>query len=253
MNTVAGSTSIPKHLAIIMDGNGRWAKSRGRERFYGHIKGARVARQTVEECARLKIPFLTLYAFSAENWSRPESEIAFLMRLLLRYILRERKSLHENNIVFRCIGQRHRLSETILKEIETTELMTANNSGMVLTFALSYGGRQEIVEAIRTIATKVQSGLLEPGEIEADLVQRHLQTFPCPDPDLLIRTSGEWRLSNFLPWQMVYTELYFSNLFWPDFNKEALMDALNHFAHRERRFGKVVKNNTPSLHEPTLN
>jgi len=231
--------SIPNHLAIIMDGNGRWAKAQGRQRFYGHIKGTRVAKKIIEDCVRLDVKHLTLYAFSFENWDRPELEVSFLMRLLLRYIKKEKLNLHKNKIRFRCIGQLDKLGAKIRTEIESTEALTKDNDGMVLTFALSYGGRQEITGAVKAIASLVEEKSLSPDQIDENLISNILQTSPYPDPDFLIRTSGEWRLSNFLPWQLVYTELYFADDLWPDFTTESLEKAFENFGRRERRFGKV--------------
>ncbi|MCB0377175.1 MAG: isoprenyl transferase [Bdellovibrionales bacterium] len=229
----------PKHIAIIMDGNGRWARSRGRERVFGHVKGARVAKKIVEHCARKKVQALTLYAFSEENWSRPMPEVNFLMRLLARYIVRERRSLVKNNIQFRCIGQIEKIPEDIRTEIEGTIKATAENDGMVLTFALSYGGRQEVLLAVKNLVQLAQQGKVCPEDVTEEFFSGMLQTSPLPDPDLMIRTSGEWRLSNFLPWQSVYSELYFSDVLWPDFSIDDLDAAIQSFRRRDRRFGGV--------------
>ncbi len=233
-------SSSPQHIAIIMDGNGRWAQNRHRDRVFGHIKGARVAKKIVEYCVEIKTKALTLYAFSEENWGRPIEEVDFLMRLLSRYIIRERSRMIKNNIRFRCIGQLDKIPAHVKNEVEKTMQATANNTGLVLTFALSYGGRQEITQAVRSIAQLVNNGKLQPQDINEDLISGMLQTAPLPDPDLMIRTSGEWRLSNFLPWQSVYTELYFTNKLWPDFNKKDLQQAFSSFKNRERRFGKTT-------------
>jgi len=231
---------LPKHIAVIMDGNGRWAELRGRERLYGHVKGAQASKKLVEQAAEIGIQHLTLYAFSSENWSRPQVEISFLMKLLLKYIKKERNNLVENNIKFLCIGQKERLSKIIQQEVKKTEELTENNTGMTLTFCLSYGGRQEITEAMRSLAIKVQKKQLNPADITENLIEKELSSYPIPDPDLLIRTSGEQRLSNFLPWQMTYTELYFTDTYWPDFDSKAFKDAIDYYCKRDRRFGTVV-------------
>ncbi len=241
------SSKNPQHIAIIMDGNGRWAKARRRDRVFGHIKGARVAKKMVEHCVQIKTKALTLYAFSEENWGRPQEEVNFLMRLLSRYIVRERKRMIKNNIRFRCIGQLDKIPSDIRKQVETTMQATAENSGLVLTFALSYGGRQEITQAVKNIASLAKDGKIGVHDINEDLISGMLQTAPLADPDLMIRTSGEWRLSNFLPWQSVYTELYFSDVLWPDFKKQDLEMALASYRNRERRFGKT----TSQVAEPT--
>lgn len=229
----------PKHIAIIMDGNGRWAKSRGRERVFGHIKGARVAKKIVEHCSKRNLEALTLYAFSDENWGRPVEEVSFLMRLLSRYIIRERASLVKNNIRFRCIGQLDKIPASVRKEVEKSIEMTSKNTGMSLTFALSYGGRQEILGAAQKVARLVENGDLKASDIDEETFGRFLQTHPLRDPDLMIRTSGEYRLSNFLPWQSVYSELYFTKVLWPDFTEKDLDLAIAYFSQRERRFGKT--------------
>lgn len=223
-----------------MDGNGRWARARHQDRVFGHVKGARVAKKIVEHSTRIGLKALTLYAFSEENWGRPLEEVNFLMRLLKRYIIRERKSLVENNIRFRCIGNLDRLPDYVHSEVEASMKTTSQNSGMDLTFALSYGGRQEITTAVKNIAQLVVDKKLSPENINEDFISGMLQTAPVSDPDLLIRTSGEWRLSNFLPWQSVYSELYFSNILWPDFKIEDFNVALDSYAQRERRFGRLT-------------
>ncbi len=228
-----------KHLAIIMDGNGRWAESRGRDRTFGHIKGAQTARRIIETSVEIGIPHLTLYAFSSENWARPASEVHFLMRLLARHLNKERKKLVENNVRFTCIGDLSRLPENVQREVEKSIEVTAENTGMVLTVALSYGGRQEIVAAAREAARRIQRGEFQIEELDEALFSRCLQSFPSPDPDLIIRTSGESRLSNFLTWQSAYSEIFVTPVSWPDFNREHLLAALNDFENRERRFGKT--------------
>lgn len=232
-------TQDPQHIAIIMDGNGRWAKARRRDRVFGHIKGARVAKQIIEHAVRNNIQALTLYTFSEENWGRPLEEVNFLMHLLSRYIVRERETLMKNNIRFRCIGQLDKLPKKVRKEVETSMQESSTNDGLVLTFALSYGGRQELTLAIKQISSLVEQGKLKTDDINEELISGMLQTAPLPDPDLLIRTSGEWRLSNFLPWQSVYTELLFTDTLWPDFTIQDFDEALASFKGRERRFGKI--------------
>ena len=229
----------PQHIAVIMDGNGRWANARLRDRVFGHIKGARVAKKIVEACVEKKMEALTLYAFSEENWGRPQDEINFLMRLLSRYIVKERDSLIKNNIRFRCIGQIEKIPASVLKEVESTMQATKDNTGLVLTFALSYGGRQEITRAVKEIGQLIEDGKLKSSDITEHLINDFMQTAPLKDPDLLIRTSGEWRLSNFLPWQSVYTELYFTEVLWPDFTLADFDEALASYTKRERRYGKV--------------
>lgn len=232
--------SHPEHIAIIMDGNGRWANRRFRDRFFGHVKGVRVAKKVIEHCVELKLKALTLYAFSEENWGRPQEEVNLLMRLLSRYITRERQNLVDNNIRFRCIGQLEKIPDSVRIEVEKSMVATRNNDGMILTFALSYGGRQEITQSVRDIAKLVQDGKLQPDDISEDFISGMLQSAPVKDPDLLIRTSGEWRLSNFLPWQSVYSELYFCDVLWPDFTLDHFQAALHSFSGRERRFGKTT-------------
>ena len=229
----------PEHIAIIMDGNGRWAKARGRNRIFGHIKGARVAKKIVDFSVQKKLGALTLYVFSEENWERPIEEVDFLMKLLLRYVNRESKNLLKNNICFRCIGEMEKLPVIVKESVEEKMRMTRGNTGMVLTLALSYGGRQEITRAVKNIAELAYQKKISPRDINEDLIGGLLQTAPLEDPDLLIRTSGECRLSNFLPWQSVYTELYFTDTLWPDFSLKDYSQALASYSKRERRFGKV--------------
>lgn len=233
-------SALPRHLAIIMDGNGRWAERRGKNRFFGHFKGTRVAKKIVEECSRVGLEHLTLYTFSMENWSRPEQEVSFLMKLLAKYLARERETLIKNNIHFECIGQIERLPRFAQEEISKTILATRNNTGMKLKFALSYGGRQEILEAAQNFAQLVSEGKYQPHELTPELFSTLLQTYPTPDPDLIIRTSGEMRLSNFLTWQSVYSEIYITSTLWPDFSADDLHLAFRHFQTRERRFGKTT-------------
>ncbi len=235
----AQSLSLPQHLAIIMDGNGRWAERRRKNRFMGHFKGTRVAKQIIEECSRLGLANLTLYTFSTENWSRPVQEVSFLMKLLAKYLSKERQALIDNNIRFQCIGQIDRLPSFAQEEITKTILATQKNSGMNLFFALSYGGRQEILQAAKTFAALVKAGKFIPEDLTEERFQTFLNTYPTPDPDMIIRTSGEMRLSNFLTWQSVYSEIVVTNTLWPDFTKDDLYQALIQYKTRERRFGKT--------------
>ena len=228
---------IPKHVAIIMDGNGRWAKQRGRERSFGHQAGAETVHIITEEAARLGVKFLTLYTFSTENWNRPSDEVAALMSLLFDSI--EEETFMKNNISFRIIGDINKLPENVRKRLNACVERTSKNKGMCLVLALSYSARWEITEAARQIATLVQKGEMTPEEITSESIQTHLTTNFMPDPDLLIRTGGEIRLSNYLLWQCAYSELYFCETFWPDFKEEELHKAICDYQRRERRFGKT--------------
>ncbi len=234
---------LPKHVAIIMDGNGRWAQLRGRPRTFGHIKGARVAKQIITACAEKGIQNLTLYAFSSENWLRPINEVNFLMTLLRRYLKREALNLVKENIRFTVIGEIEKLPADVVEAIHYVKQATQNNTGMNLTFAISYGSRNEIIEAVKSLATKVKNDEISLSEIDEELFSSYLQTKDTPDPDLIIRTSGESRLSNFLMWQAAYSEFYFTSVLWPDFTVNELNKALNEYLKRERRFGAV------NLHE----
>lgn len=233
----AGQAPLPRHVAIIMDGNGRWAKARGLPRAMGHRKGAEAVRAVVEASGELGIGYLTLYAFSSENWKRPADEVSDLMELLRLFIRREIAALHRNGVRLKIIGERERLAADIIALIEQAETQTKDNQGLTLVIALNYGSRREIAAAARAIAAKVASGTLEADAVDEDVVHRHLMTRDIPDPDLLIRTSGELRLSNFLLWQTAYSELVFTDVLWPDFDKAAFFDALAQYARRERRFG----------------
>lgn len=233
------ATPTLRHLAVIMDGNGRWAEKKHKSRLFGHIKGTRVAKQIIEECSRLKVENLTLYAFSTENWHRPTNEVNFLMKLLTKYLKKERENLTRNNIRFSCIGELDRLPTSAITEITKTIESTKNNTGMNLFFALSYGGRQEIVNAAKMFARDVQLGKRKSEDLTEDLFSAYLSTYPTPDPDLIIRTSGEMRTSNFLTWQSAYTEMYFSSILWPDFTIPELHKALQNYSTRERRYGKT--------------
>lgn len=231
--------SNPRHLAIIMDGNGRWAKARRHGRIFGHIRGAKVAKNIIEECAQLKIPYLTLFAFSTENWFRPVEEVSFLMHLLQRQLLKERETLMKNNIRFQTIGDVRRLPPQVQDIVRETIEVTGNNTGMILTFALSYGGRQELTEMVKEVARQVSAGELKVEDIEEAAVAGLLPTSMLPDPDLIIRTSGERRISNFFLWQAAYSEIEFEPTSWPEFTTERLRHILSQFASRERRYGRT--------------
>ena len=230
---------LPRHLAIIMDGNGRWAQSRGRPRSFGHIKGTRVAKKIITECADLGIKHLTLYAFSSENWFRPQAEVSLLMSILKRYLKKETENLIKKNIRFHVIGDLTHIPSDVLESIENSIERTSGCTGLQLTFALGYGSRQEITNAIQKIAQLAVDQKISIADIDESMVSEYLSTYPTPDPDLIIRTSGEKRLSNFLMWQASYSEFYFTDVLWPDFQATDLMQALVSFSKRERRFGKV--------------
>ncbi len=231
--------SVPNHLAIIMDGNGRWAHQRGRARTIGHVKGTRVAKEMIRECSRLGVKYLTLYAFSSENWFRPQSEVSLLMKILRRYLKRETENLIKENIRFTVIGDFYRLPEDVMEAISAAQEATANCNGLQLIFALSYSARAEILSAAKAIAHEVAEKRLRPEEIDEATLKEHLFTRFTPDPDLVIRTSGEYRISNFLLWQLAYSELYFSPVLWPDFKKADLQAAFADYAKRQRRFGRT--------------
>lgn len=228
---------LPHHLAIIMDGNGRWAARRSLDRMAGHQKGAESVRAIVRASREIGIPYLTLFAFSSENWSRPRTEVEALMGLLKGYLESELQEMLDNNIRLLAIGELHRLPKEVLITLHETMKRTASAAGMTLTLALSYGGRDDILQAIRRIMGHCQDGSLAPKEINETLFSKYLWTSTIPDPDLLIRTSGEMRISNFFLWQMAYTEIYVTSTFWPDFDKEELIQALLSYQNRERRFG----------------
>ena len=232
-------SDLPRHVAIIMDGNGRWAKGRGVSRSRGHEAGADSVRTVVRECRRRGVEVLTLYSFSTENWKRPPDEVAALMTLLKRYVLQERAELMEQGIRVRVIGQASRLPLFVRKPLDLLCNDSASNDGMVLNLALSYGARAEIVHAVRSVARDAVAGRLDPDAITEAVLSDRLYTAGLPDPDLLIRTSGELRLSNFLLWQLAYTEIYVSDIYRPDFREEGLQDALEAYASRRRRFGKT--------------
>lgn len=231
---------LPRHIAIIMDGNGRWAKKKVLNRIRGHEEAVKSVREIIEECSRLGIEQLTLYSFSTENWKRPKREVEALMRLLSHYLVEERKNIRKNNIRFTAIGQIEALPKNVQKELKITRQESENNTGLVVCLALSYGGRDEIVRASRLLAEDVARGRLKPEEITEDLFASRLYTRGMSDPDLLIRTAGELRVSNFLLWQISYAEIWVTPVLWPDFRKEHLYEALEAYAKRERRFGGVT-------------
>jgi undecaprenyl diphosphate synthase len=237
--TTLDPTRLPRHLAIIMDGNGRWAEQRLLKRIIGHHRGAETVQMVVEEANNLGIRYLTLFAFSSENWSRPKSEVLALMTLLKKYVRNELRRMLKNNIRFNIIGNRDDLPPEVNQILDDALQQTAANTGMVLTLALSYGGRQEIVRTAAGIARQVANGSLTPEQVTEELFASRLDTNGLPDPDLLIRTSGEMRISNFLLWQLAYTELYFTEINWPDLTVNALHGALADYQSRERRFGKT--------------
>ncbi len=241
MNTIEDLTdgNLPGHLAIIMDGNGRWAKQQGKLRIYGHENGVNAVRQAVENCAKIGIKFLTLYAFSTENWNRPKLEVETLMKLLVASLKRELKTLNKNNIKLNAIGKIDALPRRAARELNEVMERTSGNTAMTLTLALSYGAREEIKTAVQQISSKVKNNIISPEKIDEAVINSHLYTHNLPDVDLLIRTSGEHRISNFLLWQIAYAELYFIDVFWPDFNEHHLVEAIINYQNRERRFGKT--------------
>jgi undecaprenyl diphosphate synthase len=231
------ATNLPQHIAVIMDGNGRWAKKRFMPRLAGHRAGVESARRIVKNCARRGIKVLTLFAFSSENWRRPQLEVSHLMELFLTGLEREAAELHKNNIRLRFIGDRHRFSQSLISKINEVEYQTKENSGMTLIIAADYGGQWDITQAARQLASEAVAGTIAVDEITAATIASRLSFADLPDPDLFIRTSGEMRISNFLLWQLAYSELYFTPVHWPDFNEEELENALAHYAKRERRYG----------------
>lgn len=230
---------LPRHIAIIMDGNGRWAKEQGKDRLFGHYHGVESVRNIVEGCAELEIQYLTLYAFSTENWDRPKDEVTGLMELLVQTIRKEVPTLNKNNIRLHLIGNLEMLPPSARKELDEACEETKKNSGLNLVMALSYSSRWEIINAVKNIGKEIKKGLLDPDDITDDIFKNYLCTVSLPDPELMIRTSGEYRISNFLLYQLAYTELYFTDTLWPDFRKENLYDALLDYQNRERRFGKT--------------
>ncbi|MGL6073171.1 MAG: isoprenyl transferase [Fimbriiglobus sp.] len=245
MNEYASQLSLdpeklPRHIAIIMDGNGRWAQERGEPRIAGHMKGAEIVRRTVTECCKLGIRQLTLYCFSAENWKRPAEEVSFLMRLLKEYLLDERELILKENIRFRVIGRREPIPADVLAEMDENIRLSQDNTGLTLCLAINYGSRTEMLDAVRKLAIQVRDGQLDPDAIDESTFDAALYTAGMPEPDLLIRTAGEMRISNYLLWQISYAELWVTPLCWPDFEPPILHTALTEFAQRNRRFGGLV-------------
>jgi undecaprenyl diphosphate synthase len=237
---------LPQHVAIIMDGNGRWAKEQNKDRLFGHQHGVASVKDIVEGCAEIGIKYLTLYAFSTENWNRPQDEINGLMELLVSTIRNEIEQLNENNIRLEIIGDIDSLPAICIKELGEAKEITAANTGMTLVLALSYSAKWELIEAMKKIALKVKNGKLQAEEINDTIIKEHLSTHHLPDPELMIRTSGEHRISNFLLYQLAYAELYFTPTHWPDFRKENLYEALLNYQNRERRFGKISEQLNPA-------
>ncbi|HHE33095.1 MAG TPA: isoprenyl transferase [Chlorobaculum parvum] len=230
---------FPRHIGIIMDGNGRWAKQKGKSRIEGHIAGVDSVRDIIEACSQLGINALTLFTFSIENWRRPKPEISALMRLLIKVLKKETSQLCENNIRLEVIGNLNLVSSAVRKTLEETMEQTRNNHGLTLTIALSYSGKWDITNACRTIAGQVAKGTITPEQIDENLFASNLSTASLPDPELLIRTSGEFRVSNFMLWQIAYSEIFFTDTYWPDFRRNKLYDALREYQSRERRFGQT--------------
>lgn len=245
--------NLPKHVAIIMDGNGRWAKRRLLPRVAGHQQGVESVRAVISACLKKEIPYLTLFTFSSENWRRPEGEINFLFSIFLRSLRNETQALHDNNIRLKIIGDKTCFSEELQMAINDAEKLTEKNTKLQLNIAFNYGGRWDVVEAARQLAAKVQRGEIKPEEISENSFRQHLALADCPEPDFLIRTSGEYRISNFLLWQFAYTELYFTDTYWPDFRETQFEEALDSYRTRKRRFGQVDEQIKPSaLHTPSI-
>lgn len=236
---------LPRHIAVIMDGNGRWAKQHGKIRVFGHQHGVTAVKDTVEACAELGVEVLTLYAFSTENWQRPKFEIDALMHLLVESISKETPTLMKNNIRLQTIGDTESLPSAVSKKLRKAIEQTANNTRLTLVLALSYSSRWELTRAMKQIAEKVKAGTLNPDDVNEQTIEAHLSTAGLPDPELMIRTSGETRISNYLLWQIAYAELYFTPKLWPDFRKEDLFEAIINYQSRERRFGKVSEQLPP--------
>lgn len=237
--TEIDKNNLPDHLAIIMDGNGRWAKQQGKRRVFGHENGVKTVRKTVENCAQIGLNYLTLYTFSTENWNRPKIEVDTLMKLLVSSLKKELKTFMEYDIRLNTIGDIESLPKKAHKELNEVMKKTESNSKMTLTLALSYGARQEIQNAVKQIASKVKNNIISIENIDETIINTHLYTHDLPDVDLLVRTSGEHRISNFLLWQIAYAELYFVDVYWPDFSSEHLAAAIKSYQNRERRFGKT--------------
>lgn len=230
---------IPAHIAIIMDGNGRWAKSRFMPRTYGHKVGVETIRKVVKECSRLGVKYLTLYAFSTENWKRPKEEVSALMGLLVKYLRNELEELHKNNVKILTIGDISKLPQACIEELDHAKEKTKDNTGLVMSLALNYGGRNDLVNAVKNISQEVVDGKISVDDIGDDLISSHLSTKESPDPDLVVRTSGEQRLSNFLLWELAYSEFYFADIHWPDFDEKELQKAIFAYQSRDRRFGGI--------------
>lgn len=246
--TIPVVAEIPKHIAVIMDGNGRWARKRFLPRIAGHARGAEMVRDLVKCCSDIKVEYLTLFAFSSENWRRPAEEVSFLMGLFMRALKREVRNMNQNNVKLIVVGDRSRFDANLIAEIETAEQLTANNTGLVLTIAANYGGRWDILQAVN----KMQ--LTQPehaGAYQEEHLTPYLSMSYAPEPDLFIRTGGESRISNFLLWQLAYTELYFTDTLWPDFNEEALNSAIQSYQKRERRFGRTSEQLSEAIANPT--
>ncbi len=241
MDTIAdiNKEKLPRHLAIIMDGNGRWAKQKGKLRVFGHENGVKTVKHTVKSCVALGLEYLTLYTFSTENWKRPKLEVDTLMRLLVSSLRKELKTFTKNNIRLNTIGDIASLPEKAYEELLEVMHQTKDNTGLTVTLALSYGAREELKNAVKEISTKVKNNIISAADIDETIINNHLYTHNLPDVDLLIRTSGEHRISNFLLWQIAYAELYFIDVFWPDFSEEHLLAAIKNYQNRERRFGKT--------------
>ncbi|QIF00089.1 isoprenyl transferase [Roseimicrobium sp. ORNL1] len=239
MTARSDNLKIPRHVAIIMDGNGRWAAERGLPRTEGHRRGADSVQIIVETCADMGIEFLTLYAFSTENWKRPKTEVAALMKMLERFLKTKTEEMQKQNVRLQAIGRLHDLPDAVQKQLHKSIEQTSQNTGLTLILALSYGAREEILDGIRSLLDSVEKGHLDKAMIDADVFSKHLYTRYYPDPDLLIRTSGEMRLSNFLLWQLSYTEFYITQTLWPDFRKEQFHEAIREYTRRDRRFGGV--------------
>lgn len=239
MKDTINSENLPQHIAVIMDGNGRWAKKKGALRVFGHKNAVKAVRDVTESSAELGIKYLTLYAFSTENWSRPKAEVEALMKLLVSTIRKEVKTLIKNNVKLQSIGNTDDLPKVCQRELKEAIELTKDHTGLTLTLALSYSGRWDIVNAVKGIAQDVKSGKIEPNDVDSNLFSKYLSTNKMPDPELMIRTSGEMRVSNFLLWQLAYSEIYISPILWPDFRREHLYEAIIDYQKRERRFGKT--------------
>jgi undecaprenyl diphosphate synthase len=252
-NKLKASGKLPSHIAIIMDGNGRWAQKKGNIRIHGHKAGVKSVRDVTESCAQLGVNYLTLYAFSTENWNRPASEINGLMKLLVQSLRDEAETLQKNDIKLITIGQTDRLPTKCRAQLQEVMDLTKNNTRMQLCLALSYSGRWDITEAVRRITFEVQNGNIEPDDVNDDLISSFLSTANIPDPDLIIRTSGEYRISNFLLWQLAYSELYITHTYWPDFRRDELYEAIRSYQSRERRYGKLKNGYNKSIAATVIN